>query len=737
EAKLELDPGNYENGNLNLEAVFSNIQTRGSKEWLLNNDVPEGPTYSKWSILFLAYQSIGVIYGDIGTSPLYVYSSTFSSNPAREDLLGALSMIIWTLTLVVTTKYVFFVLRASDNGEGGTFALYSLLARYTNITWRNPHSTVNFGLQRYSTNDLGYANRGFRASIEQSKVLRHFIAILSIIGVSMVMADGVLTPAQSVLGAIQGLNLKIPNFPQVAVTGISEAILILLFLIQPFGTTKIAVCFAPIVTIWLFFNFSIGLYNIITFDHTVLSAFSPYWIYSWFARNGSEGWVNMGGILLAFTGVEALFADLGHFSRPSVQLSWCFVTYPSLLLAYIGQAAFISMDPTGTAYSNPFFSTVPPSAFWFAFIISILAAIVASQAMISGCFSILSQAMSLSNFPQLKVIHTSDNFHGQIYIPAANWLLMIGTVVITAAFPNTTSLGNAYGACVTFVTLITTTLVTIVSIVVWKWNILLSILFFLIFGFIDGAYLSATLLKVPQGAWVTIAIAAAISLVMIIWHTGKHKQWEYEAPLAQDISDQIVADVVRQNGSEKVVLSLKKTQERLENLNGLAIVFDSAGFGLPPVFSHFTGAFAAAPDITIFLHIRNLPQPTVPLNERMVVFRLDIPKMYRVVIRRGYKDVLEADSKIGPSKLVVSRLCELLEQEGSMIERDAVLIAQTNRVTYLMSTIEYAAASNSHIGRRLLVQTFNFIRKITRGVRRYEFGVPNDKLIEVGMRYDI
>lgn len=146
---------------------------------------------------------------------------------------------------------------------------------------------------------------------------------------------------------------------------------------------------------------------------------------------------------------------------------------------------------------------------------------------------------------------------------------------------------------------------------VWKWNILLSILFFLIFGFIDGAYLSATLLKVPQGAWATIAIAAAISLVMIIWHTGKHWQWEYEAPLAQDISDQIVADVIRQDGSEKVVLSLKRTQEELENLNGLAIVFDSAGFGLPPVFSHFTDAFAAAPDITVFLHIRNLPQPTV------------------------------------------------------------------------------------------------------------------------------
>lgn len=248
------------------------------------------------------------------------------------------------------------------------------------------------------------------------------------------MADGILTPAQSVLGAIQGLEVVKPDISSGTIIGATCAILVALFIAQPLGIHKLASGFAPVVIIWLLFNAVFGIYNLAEHDWRVLKAFSPYFAGDWFVRNGTNGWIALGGILLAFTGVEALFADLGAFSKRSVQLSWLCLAYPSLLLAYIGQAAYISVNPE--AYSNPFFASVPPGMFWPSLIIAILAAIVASQAIITGTFQLLSQVMHSSYFPQIKVIHKSSLFHGQVYIPIANWLMMIGTVIVTAVYSN-------------------------------------------------------------------------------------------------------------------------------------------------------------------------------------------------------------------------------------------------------------------------------------------------------------
>lgn len=214
----------------------------------------------------------------------------------------------------------------------------------------------------------------------------------------------------------------------------------MLFVVQPLGIARLGSVFAPIVIIWLIFNLCFGIYNLALFDYTVLKAFSPYFAGQFFVRNGTQGWISLGGILLAFTGVEALFADLGAFSKRAVQLSWLGFAYPCLLMAYIGQAANISMNPG--AFANPFFNTVPPGMFWPSLVISILAAIVASQAMITSTFQLLSQVMSSSYFPHIRMIYTSDHFHGQVYIPIANWLMMIGTVIVTAVYNNTTSLGH-------------------------------------------------------------------------------------------------------------------------------------------------------------------------------------------------------------------------------------------------------------------------------------------------------
>lgn len=254
------------------------------------------------------------------------------------------------------------------------------------IVERDPKEASMIRMERYMSSDLKRPGRSFRSLIERSSTMKTLLKVVGVLGVSLVMSDGVLTPAQSVLGAIQGLQVVKPNITSGTIIGITCAILVLLFLLQPLGTSKIATVFAPIVIVWLLFNLSFGIYNLALHDHSVLKAFSPYFAGNYLVRNGTDGWKSLGGILLAFTGVEAMFADLGAFSKRAVQLSWMCFTYPCLLLAYIGQAAYISDDPS--AYSNPFFNTVPPRMFYPSLVISILAAIVASQAMITSTFQV-------------------------------------------------------------------------------------------------------------------------------------------------------------------------------------------------------------------------------------------------------------------------------------------------------------------------------------------------------------
>ena len=306
-------------------------------------------------------------------------------------------------------------------------------------------------MQRYTSGDVQSATRHVRHGLEKSRLAKAVLKVVGVLAVSMVMSDGVLTPAQSVLGAVQGIQVVDPSISKATIVGVTAAILILLFLVQPFGTTKIASTFAPIVIIWLAFNAVFGMYNLAKFDHSVLKAFNPGYGFQYLIRHKEEGWRSLGGILLAFTGVEALFADLGAFSIKAIQISWLCYTFPCLLLAYVGQAAYISIHPE--AYSNPFFNAAPPGTIYPALIVAILAAIVASQAIITATFQVslssrrtrriradssklLSQIMKLSYFPQTKVVHTSKLFHGQLYVPMVNWLLMIGTVLVAAIYNN-------------------------------------------------------------------------------------------------------------------------------------------------------------------------------------------------------------------------------------------------------------------------------------------------------------
>ncbi|KAK5653067.1 hypothetical protein OQA88_9353 [Cercophora sp. LCS_1] len=719
-------------------------EERARKFEELDRNQKKKQTYSGFLLIWLSFQSTGVIYGDIGTSPLYVYSSTFTTQPSWDDLVGALSIIIWSLTLIVTLKYTFIVLRADDDGQGGTFALYSLLARFARIARDDPTGNGGAQLERHDTNDLGPAGRGFRGFLERSGAAKFTLKLVGLLGVSLVLADGILTPAQSVLGAIQGITVADPTLTRSAIVGISCAILVALFAVQPFGTSKLGTTFSPIVVVWLLFNLSCGIYNLIQYDHSVLKAFSPYFAGAYLVRNGYHGWRSLGGLLLAFTGVEALFADLGAFSRRAIQISWLCLAYPCLLIAYIGQAAFISADVTGTAFTNPFFNTVPPGSFYFAMVISVLAAIVASQAMITSSFQLLTQVMRLSYFPHIKTVHTSAKFHEQVYMPLANWLLMIGTVVVTAVYNNTTSLGNAYGICVILVTFITTCMVSIVALIIWRLPSYIVFFFFLVFAALDAVFLSAALTKVPDGAWFTLLLAFILSSIFIIWRFGKEQQWTAEG------QDRITpSDILKTSSTGDLVLTPAFGGQKVSSASGLGIFFDKVGGHVPTVFTQFVRKFKARPAIILFFHMRPLSRPTVPSDERFIITRTSIPSCYRVTLRHGYMDdVLTPDL----GRILVEQLILYITRDRSVAgsadgsarsvhhtpevqaELDALNKAFEDQMVYIIGKeVMKVKRGGGVMGfmRFMVLETFLWIRENSR-TKLADLDIDADSLVEVG-----
>ncbi|KAK5674366.1 hypothetical protein LTS10_012950 [Elasticomyces elasticus] len=720
-------------------------------------------------LFFLAYQSIGVIYGDIGTSPLYVYSSVFGSTaPARDDLIGVLSLIIWSLILMVTLKYILIILHADNQGEGGTFSCYSLLSRYANITKRDPREEPLVQLQRWTTNEMHNGNLKVRNTIERSSIVKGLLKTIGVLAVTMVMSDGVLTPAQSVLGAVQGLNVVVADISHATVTGTTCGILILLFVIQPFGTTKIGVTFAPVIILWLGLLAAFGIYNIVLYDAGVFKAFNPGEAFGYLIRHKEGGWRSLGGVLLAFTGVEALFADLGAFSMRAIQISWLCYCLPTLLLAYIGQAAYISVHPE--AYAYPVFETAPPGCKVFILVIAILAAVVASQAIITATFQLLSQIIKLSYFPQIQVIHTSKKYHNQLYVPLVNYLLCIGTVIITAVYKNTTALGNAYGVCVMFVTFFDTCMTTLAALIVWRirpWMVFLPWLFF---AALDGAFLSSSLTKVPDGAWFTITLAAVLAAILILWRYGKEQQWTAERedrlPLSQFVrmDDDGVYRLVGLQGS--------KGGEPISFTSGFGIFFDKGGINTPTAFSHFINKLVSTPEVIVFFHMRPLEYPTVPAEDRFVVSQIRmLPNCYRVVCRHGFMDevvtpdlaaviyhhvrqyVLDKSRGVSSPVRVPSPvhdakggdLSEKASPKSSMaleaevpneLTLSQLQAAYDHRVLYVVGKEEMHVKQNTSIWRKLLLKTFLFMRDNTRN-KMANLKVPTDRLVEIGFVKDV
>ncbi|CAL5041451.1 unnamed protein product [Urochloa decumbens] len=588
-------------------------------------------TSSSWGLqkatLLLAYQSFGVVYGDLCISPVYVYKNTFSGklrlHEEDEEILGVLSLVFWSLTLIPLLKYIILVLGADDNGEGGTFALYSLMCRRSRMGLLN---NINQGsLSAYDHKEpreelkSSLAIKGF---FEKHYSLRVVLLLFVLMGTSMVIGDGVFTPTMSVLSAVSGLRIKFPELHENYTVLFACFVLIGLFALQHYGTHRVGFLFAPILLAWLGCIGGIGIYNILKWNPSVIRALSPYYIYNFFRKAGRDGWSSLGGIVLCITGAEAMFADLGHFSKLSLRLGFTLVVYPCLVLAYMGEAAYLSEHREDLQSS--FYKALPDRVFWPVLIIATLATVVGSQAIISATFSIISQCRALGCFPRIKVVHTSSQVHGQIYIPEVNWVLMFLCLAVTVGFRDTEMIGNAYGLAVILVMFATTCLMFLVITTVWNKNILLAGLFTVGFGSIELTYLSACLAKVPHGGWLPLLLSLITLLTMSTWHYGTKKKEEYE------LQNKVCLDRF---------LSLS-SGIGLSRVPGVGFVYSSAVTGVPPMFAHFVTNFPAFHRVLIFVSIQTLTVPKVSPDERFLVGRVGPPanRLFRCVVRYGYKE---------------------------------------------------------------------------------------------------
>ncbi|WVZ61435.1 hypothetical protein U9M48_011305 [Paspalum notatum var. saurae] len=611
--------------------------------------------------LRLAFQCVGVLYGDIGTSPLYVYSSTFTAGIRHtDDLLGVLSLIIYSFLLFTIIKYVYIALRANDDGDGGTLALYSLISRHAKVSLvpnhqpedelkmmtlsddgdaallKPPSASLRGGSVRRRTTVVQLASpRDQRAQwvkqlLETSKPVRISLFLLTILATAMVITDACLTPAISVLSAVGGLKDRAPNLTTEQIVWITVGILVLLFAVQRFGTHKVGYLFAPVVLLWLLLIGGVGVYNLIRHDVSVLRAFNPKYIVDYFRRNGKDAWVSLGGVLLCFTGTEALFADLGYFSVRSIQLSFAFGLVPAVLLAYIGQAAFLRRHPDLVA--NAFYRSTPAPLFWPTLALALAASVVGSQAMISCAFATISHTQAMGCFPRVKVVHTSRQYQGQLYIPEVNLLLAVVACVVTVAAKTTGVIAEAHGICVVLVMLITTLLLTLVMLLVWRVNAAWVALFFAVFAAAESVYLSSVLYRFAHGGYIPVAMSAALVAVMVLWHYVHVKRYEHE--LERTVSHDAVRRLLARRDVRRVP--------------GVGLFYTELVQGIPPVFPHLVDKIPSIHAVLLFVSVKHLPVPHVDATERFL-FRQVVEggdgdgggRVFRCVARYGYRDPLE------------------------------------------------------------------------------------------------
>jgi KUP system potassium uptake protein len=621
--------------------------------------------HSKEQLTTLALGAIGVVFGDIGTSPLYALKEVFHGGlPIDENhVLGVLSLVFWSLTLVVTIKYAIFIMRADNKGEGGIMALMTLALH---------GSRDNPGKMR-------------------------FIVTIGLLGAALFYGDSIITPAISVLSAVEGLQVVAPKLEHY-VLPITIAVLSVLFIIQARGTGAVGKIFAPVMCIWFSVLAVMGVANIIH-EPGVLMAVNPYYAVHLLWELGWHGFLIMGAVVLAITGAEALYADMGHFGLIPIRYAWFGFVFPALLCNYFGQGALLLGHPE--AIQNPFYLLAPTWALYPLLILSTLATVIASQAVISGAFSITRQAIQLGYCPRMDIFHTSGDEMGQVYVPAVNWLLMFSVFVLVLSFQSSSALASAYGIAVTGTMIIDTVLAFIVIRSLWKWNTATSVIFLSSFLVIDLLFFSSNSMKIPTGGWLPLAVAAVLFLTMTTWIKGRELLTE------------------RQN--EKRVLfedfeaALQKNPPA--TVPGTAIYLTRSLHGVPQVFLHNFEHNHVLHQQIIVLTIVTKDEPYVDEAHRVKIRSYgENRQFYRVKLYFGFKQPQD-----------VRRALELCMQQG--------LDTDPKKVSFFVGRefISFRRRSPMPVWRRPLS---SFLFQNSSSAIEF-FKIPVERVIELGIRVEL
>ncbi len=542
-------------------------------------------THKKTSALTLA--ALGVVYGDIGTSPLYTMKEVFSAQhgiaPTAPNILGAVSLIIWTLIIVVSLKYVALILRADNRGEGGIMALLALA-----LSGHASSSRTFFGLM-----------------------------LAGLAGTALFYGDGVITPAITILSAVEGLEVATPFFMHYVVM-ITTVVVIVLYASQRRGTASLGRYFGPFMLLWFAVLAGMGLVNIAEMPG-VLVAFNPLHALNFFVANKWLGFAALGAVFLAVTGAEALYADMGHFGKTPIRLAWFYVVFPSLVLNYLGQAAVLVRNPE--AASNPFYYQLGAWSIVPLVVLATIAAVIAAQATIAATFSATQAAISLGFLPRMKVLHTNEMEVGQIYVPLANWVQMSMVLLAVVGFGSSSALAAAYGIAVTTTMLATTILTFHVIHYRWKFNWLLSVAATGFFLVIDGAFLIANSLKIADGGWFPLVLGGAMMAVMLIWRTGRSALAEnlqqHAIPLGAFLESLFASPPAR--------------------VPGTAIFFRAEGDGVPHALLHNLLHNKVLHEKIVFLTVTNCDIPFVAAEDRVALTAFD-HQCYQLNVKYGFKD---------------------------------------------------------------------------------------------------
>ncbi len=541
-------------------------------------------TASVQTLPTLSLAALGVVYGDIGTSPLYALRESLRGVPINlMDILGVLSLIFWSLIIVISIKYLLILLRADNEGEGGILALSALIKR---------------------------------TSKHRSKL----VFIVGILGAGLMLGDGMLTPAISVISALEGVNVFVPAI-STWVLPLTCIVLVVLFFMQSVGTEKIGFIFGPIIFVWFLTIAILGGKQIVN-NPVVLKAVNPWYAYEFFRLNGWTGYALLGGVFLVMTGGEALYADLGHFGKNPIRLTWFVMVLPCLLLNYFGQGAYLLDHPEGIF--NPFYMLAPD---WMAIpliIFATMATIIASQAVISATFSITKQAVLLGLYPHLPIVQTSDSLCGQVYIPQMNMLLAVGTLVLVLAFKSSDALTHAYGIAVNLDMVLTSMMVAYLILHSWRWHWAIVAGGCLFFGTIDFAYLGANLQKIETGGWVPVVFAIVCGFVMYTWNTGRrYLQQTY---------------YMKKEGFTKILKQLDyKSLNHLHNTTAIFItdIYDKSGGS----FLHFLKLNRTIPEHVLIVNYTVENIPYVPSSDRFEVTILK-ENICELTLHYGFMDTI-------------------------------------------------------------------------------------------------